>query len=61
MINKPPPFMDLSIRIPFIIPIKGRGVIIIQGSGLYTSRARGWSNNLRQAVLAPALGGLDSR
>ena len=29
MINKPPPFMDLNIRIPIIIPIQGRGLLII--------------------------------
>ena len=33
MINKPPPFQGLSIRIPIIIPIKGRG-FINRGSGL---------------------------
>ena len=33
MINKPPPFKGLNIRIPIIIPIKGRG-FINQGSGL---------------------------
>ena len=33
MINKPPPFKGLIIRIPIIIPIKGRGVIN-QGSTL---------------------------
>ena len=33
MINKPPPFKGLNIRIPTIIPIKGRG-FINQGSGL---------------------------
>ena len=33
MINKPPPIKDLSIRIPIIIPIKGRG-FINQGLGL---------------------------
>ena len=33
MINKPPPFKGLHIRIPTIIPIKGRG-FINQGSGL---------------------------
>ena len=27
MINKPPPFKGLHIRIPIIIPIKGRGFI----------------------------------
>ena len=27
MINKPPPFKDLNIGIPIVIPIKGRGVI----------------------------------
>ena len=27
MIIKPPPFKDLNIRIPIIIPIKGRGFI----------------------------------
>ena len=36
MINKPPPFKGLPIRIPIIIPIKGRG-FINQGSGF-----RGW-------------------
>ena len=33
MINKPPPFKSLKIRIPIIIPIKGSG-LINQGSGL---------------------------
>ena len=33
MINQPPPFHCLNIRIPIIIPIKGRGCIN-QGSGL---------------------------
>ena len=33
MINKPPPLEGLNIRIPNIIPIKGRGSIN-QGSGL---------------------------
>ena len=27
MITKPPPLKDLNIRIPIIIPIKGRGFI----------------------------------
>ena len=27
MINKSPPFEDLHIRIPIIIPVKGRGSI----------------------------------
>ena len=33
MLNKPPPFKDLNIRMPIIIPIKGRG-FINHGSGL---------------------------
>ena len=33
MINEPPPFKDLNIRIPIITPIKGRG-FINHGSGL---------------------------
>ena len=33
MINKPPPFKGLNIRIHFIIPMKGRG-FINHGSGL---------------------------
>ena len=33
MINKPPPFKDLNIRIPIIIPIKGSG-FLNHGSGL---------------------------
>ena len=33
MINKPPPFKGLDIRITIMIPIKGRG-FINQGSGL---------------------------
>ena len=33
MINKPPPFKGLNIRIPITIPIKGRG-FINHGSGL---------------------------
>ena len=27
MISKPPPFKRLNIRIPIIVPIKGRGLI----------------------------------
>ena len=37
MIDTPPPFKGRNIRIPIIIPIKGRG-FVIQGSGL---RVRG--------------------
>ena len=33
MINQPPPFKDLNIRIPITIPIMGRG-FINHGSGL---------------------------
>ena len=33
MINEPPPFKGLNIRIPIIIPMKGRG-LINQESGL---------------------------
>ena len=33
MINEPPPFKDLDIRIPVIIPIQGRG-FMNQGSTL---------------------------
>ena len=33
MIDKPPPFKGLDIKIPIIIPIKGRGFINL-GSGL---------------------------
>ena len=33
MINKPPPFKGLNIRVPIIIPIKGR-VFINHRSGL---------------------------
>ena len=33
MINKPPTFEDLNMRIPVIIPIKGRG-FLNHGSGL---------------------------
>ena len=33
MINKHPPLKDLNIRIPIIIPIKGRG-FVNHGSGL---------------------------
>ena len=33
MINNPPPFKCVNIRIPIIIPIKGRG-FMNQGSGL---------------------------
>ena len=33
MINKPPPFKGLKIRIPIIVPIRGRG-FINQGSGV---------------------------
>ena len=31
--NKPPRFKDLHIRIPVIIPIKGKGVINDEGLG----------------------------
>ena len=37
MINKPPSFKDLNIRIPIIIPIKGRG-FINHGSGLVATK-----------------------
>ena len=33
MINKPPPFKCLDVRIPIITPIKGRG-FINKGCGL---------------------------
>ena len=33
MINKHPPFKGLNVRIPSIIPMKGRGVVY-QGFGL---------------------------
>ena len=36
MINKPPPFKGLNIRIPIQSPIKGEGGFIHQGSGLPT-------------------------
>ena len=36
MINKPPLFKDLNIRIPVIIPIMGKG-FINHGFGLYSS------------------------
>ena len=36
MINKPPPFKGLNIRICIIVPIKGRG-FVNQGSGLTRS------------------------
>ena len=39
MINKPPPFKGLNIRIPIVTPIKGRG-FINHGSGL--SRLLRW-------------------
>ena len=38
MINKPPPFNGLDIRIPIIIPIKGRGLLIM---GLHYTRGQG--------------------
>ena len=31
MINKPPPFKGLNIRIPIIVPVQGRG-FVNQGS-----------------------------
>ena len=34
MINKPPPFKGLNMRIPVVIPIKGR-VFLNQGSGVW--------------------------
>ena len=48
MINQPPPFKDLNIRIPIIIPIKGSG-FINHGSGLAEQglgfqRLRGFEN-----------------
>ena len=42
MINKPPPFKGLNIRIPIIIPIKGSG-FMNQGSGLARGTLQGWS------------------
>ena len=33
MINKPPPFKGLNIRIPIIIPMKGKG-LLVRGLGL---------------------------
>ena len=39
MINKPPPFKGLNIRIHTIVPIKGRG-FINHGSGLRSDRIR---------------------
>ena len=32
MINKPPPFKGLNVSIPVVIPVKGRGGVINQGS-----------------------------
>ena len=50
MINKASPFKGLDIRIPIIIPIKGRG-FINQGSGLgqvaeSINRVRVWGESL---------------
>ena len=43
MINEPPPFKGLTIRIPIIIPIQGRG-FINQGS---TKNSSGFSQAAR--------------
>ena len=43
MINEPPPFKCLDIRIPFITPVKGRG-FIDQGSGLPASPSQSFRN-----------------
>ena len=32
LINTPPPFKDVNIRIPIIIPIKGRGFINLEST-----------------------------
>ena len=44
MINKPPAFKMLDIRIPIIIPIKGRGLLI---RGLGQGGCRGFHYNVR--------------
>ena len=50
MINKPPPFKGLNIRIPIIIPMKGRGFINqglgigFRGSGLRDQCLRFWDH-----------------
>ena len=41
MINNPPPFKDLNIGIPIIIPIKGRG-FLNHGSTLFRPRGVGF-------------------
>ena len=45
MINKPSPFKGLNIKIPIIIPIKGRG-FINQGSGVLSNQ-----NNIEAHVV----------
>ena len=34
MISNRPPFKGLDVRIPIIIPVKGRGLILNKGPGL---------------------------
>ena len=48
MINKPPPFKGLNIRIPIIIPIKGRRGFINHGSGLLKDHSAAAHNELRR-------------
>ena len=55
MINKPPPFKGLNIRIPVIILVKGRG-FINQGSTLHSAtRCCQWSS-VRSSELRHMLG-----
>ena len=49
MINQPPPFKGLNIRIPILIPVKGKR-FIDQGSGLIFGG--GVSNILRLILFA---------
>ena len=54
MTDTPPSFKDLSVRTPFIVPIKGSG-FIYQGSGLYRERrpsVRNASSRCRAAAHA---------
>ena len=53
MVNTPPPFRGLNIRIPMHIPFKGRGGSLRQGSGLL-SLPLGSSQNYRPLLVTTA-------
>ena len=60
MINKPPPFKGLNIRIPSIIPIKGRG-FINQGSALVVGRMSGMRRAISVSLQKPHAEPTDSQ